>query len=275
MTPIAKLLAACVLAGVGAGSAAAAELDLRVRPTLPPEIRTVQQAIAYYLEPAGYSFVSADPTYGDFHDLAARPVARTAPDNQPLAIRDAILAVLPDSVVLYIDPVQQLVKLGRRPASARDVRDRVHLIDAPSTAADLDAFDEMPSSEGFVDIDPSADPAEESIESDVLPMLSPVPTPAVAEAALIAPAAEPETVDGFALPLIAGESLSVQLAKATPPGYQVVWRAPNDLMVGANATITAATFEDAVVEALRALWHTRNALIVTHYTNNVLVITTP
>lgn len=278
MTPIRKLLAACVLAGVGVASAA--DLDLRVRPTLPPEIRTVQQAIAYYLEPAGYSFVATDATYGDFGDLASRPVARTAPDNQPLPIRDAILAVLPDSVVLYIDTSAQRVILGRRPASARDARDRVHYLDqpraveapaafeAPTVAAEPQLAGEpdtpMPSPDaaGFVDIAPEPD-ARPTSEPDSETRTEPMQD------------AEPVPASGFSLRLVAGETLSTQLAKAAPEGYQIVWRAPNDLMVAANATISAGTFEDTVVQALRALWHTRNALIVSHYANNVLVITAP
>lgn len=256
------------------GIAHADALDLRVRPTLPDEVRTIQQAIHYYLEPAGYSFASTDPAHGDFSGLVTRPVSRTAPDNQPLPIRDAILAILPDSIVLYVDPDAKRVALGRRPANVQSSADRVHVMRPAAVPSMLVEPPQVESTDiaGFTDVDDSTDSAIDDSPSQQAPTeeAETAPMAVPADATLVEP--PPAT---FTLHLIPGETLSSQLARATPAGYQVVWRAPNDLMIAANADITGASFEDAVVQALRALWHTKNALLVQHYSNNVLVITAP
>jgi len=292
MKSIAKLLfaswafAACAVSIAGA-------LDVRVRPTLPPEITTVQQAIGYYLEPSGYQFVAEDPAYGDFRDLASRPVQRTAPDNQPLAISAAILAILPESVVLYVDVDQQRVVLGRRPASANDHGERVHLLRtttralpdedlalkleeqvAPAPAAsEPSPFEDEKPEPAPVPATDAPEPAAVA-ETSVAGLVAEAPAPAtpMPVAAPVEPTPEPA---GFTLYLEPGERLSVQLAQQTPKGYQVVWRAPDDLVIGAHATIHGASFEEVVVSTLRALWHTESALIVKHHSNNVLRIVTP
>ena len=57
-------------------------------------------------------------------------------------------------------------------------------------------------------------------------------------------------------------------------GYTLIWRAPTDLLVEAPLTFDqGTTFEGALEEVLRTLWHGRNALVGSLYRNRVLVIT--
>jgi hypothetical protein len=72
-----------------------------------------------------------------------------------------------------------------------------------------------------------------------------------------------------------GESWHDALTRwSAKSGYTLIWRAPTDLLVEAPIVFDqGTTFEGALDEVLRTLWHSRNALVGSLYRNHVLVIT--
>lgn len=72
-----------------------------------------------------------------------------------------------------------------------------------------------------------------------------------------------------------GESWRDALTRwSADSGYTLIWRAPTDLLVEAPLTFDqGTTFEGALEEVLRTLWHGRNGLVGSLYRNRVLVIT--
>lgn len=73
----------------------------------------------------------------------------------------------------------------------------------------------------------------------------------------------------------AGETWHDALTRwAKESGYTLIWRAPGDLLVEAPLVFDqGTTFEEALEEVLRTLWHSRNAMVGILYRNSVLVIT--
>lgn len=73
----------------------------------------------------------------------------------------------------------------------------------------------------------------------------------------------------------AGESWRDALTRwSRDAGYTLVWRAPADVLIEAPIHFDEGTdYETAVGEVLKALWHSRYAVVGSLYRNRVLVIT--
>jgi len=85
--------------------------DTRIRPQLPPDVRTVGAALAFYAEAAGYQFLPRTIAAGDGRRIAYTPV-RAIPPNAPIvSVQDAMLAVLPSPAQLAVDAQHRAVAI--------------------------------------------------------------------------------------------------------------------------------------------------------------------
>ena len=90
-------------------------LQLKIRPQLPPSVRTVAEAAAYYLAPAGYDFHARTPRTGDMRKVAFGAVRYIPDDAAPVTIETALLAIVPPNVHLYVDHATRAVAFGVAP----------------------------------------------------------------------------------------------------------------------------------------------------------------
>jgi len=240
------------------GAVSAADpLDLVVRAKTPTALRTVGEHLRHFLAPTGWQLQC-----GDYADLCSRPASSL--DRGRLSLRAFLPLLVPESVGYAIDADSGIVTLI---AATSDQRFAQTPSDVPSEAPT--PLQAAPVFEDVPPVAPSPAPEPNLLEAVAPAPAEPVDVP-TADADEPAPTAP--VSPQVALALVPGELLSTQIARHAPPGYQIVWRARTDLVIAAHATLTGPTYEDAVVATLKALWHTRNPLRVTHYSNNVLLI---
>lgn len=111
---ITSIMAACLLASA-AGQALAMENPLKVqaRFVLPQDIKTVEQAARYFIEPYGYAV-----QYRGSSPSEARLIGQTAlgpglPKGKIMSVETALLKLLDDDEMLIIDNDNRLISFGK------------------------------------------------------------------------------------------------------------------------------------------------------------------
>lgn len=133
------------------------------------------------------------------------------------------------------------------------------LLAAPVAAADASGTDVSGPAEAQLIIEAPAVASETSLT---------IEAPALGNALVI----EEAPAQRFEVKL--GESWRDALTRwSVDAGYTLIWRAPTDILAEAPLVFDRGTsFEGALEEVLRTLWHGRNGLVGSLYRNRVLVI---
>lgn len=298
------------LVGFAMSAQAADPLALTIRPQLPPQVRTVAEAAAYYLEPAGYAFHSRTPVGGDARRIVHQPVRTIPIDAGVMSIQTALLAVVPADVFLIVDHERKAVAYGcarcpgashtaSMPASRVDV---ASLFDVPTRAAPAEDIAELPPPAVTpVPVLAQAKPEPVTPASDVeskatrsapttpreapvtaseiaLTQVGPASVAAIGPAAAVFGPVEPvkPKAPTYTYELVAGETLEQGLGRwGKREGFLVLYRAEFQLPVIQNTTVPAESLSEAVTYVLELLAGTPHALVADEAPNHVLVIRTP
>lgn len=296
------------LVGFAMSAHAADPLALTIRPQLPPQVRTVAEAAAYYLEPAGYAFHARTPLGGDARRIVHQPVRTIPIDAGVMSIQTALLAVVPADVYVIVDHEHKAVayscarcpgatSAASMPASRVDV---ASLFEVP-TKAPIEDVVKLEPSEAFPRSVANAEATKPTGASAAPERSEAIATRVVKEApateaefevtqvgpasiAAIGPAAavfgpvepvKPKTPT-YTYELVSGETLEQGLARwGKREGFLVLYRAEFQLPVIQNTTVPAESLSEAVTYVLGLLAGTPHALVADEAPNHVLVIRTP
>lgn len=175
---------------------------------------------------------------------------------------------------LYVDPDAEPMPVAppEAPAAAPAA------VDAAPSAAPLDSAATAPVV-GFTDAEPepvvaavSVSPPPATTPQNESPQAVPVDSPAVPALAGEPVPAEP----AYVFSVTQGEFARNALERwCTAHDVRLVWQAPFDIPLIADATFPVHTLREAVSQLLRAVYHPRAPLIAEEHPNNVLVIRQP
>lgn len=141
-----------------------------------------------------------------------------------------------------------------------------------------------------VDAAPSVAPLDSAVTAPVVGFTDAEPEPVVAAVPVSPPQAAPTA--SAAVPALAGEPVPAEPAYVfsvtqgefarnalerwcTAHDVRLVWQAPFDIPLIADANFPVHTLREAVSQLLRAVYHPRAPLIAEEHPNNVLVIRQP
>jgi len=152
------------------------------------------------------------------------------------------------------------------------------IVDAAPSAAPLDSAVTAPVV-GFADAEPTPVAAAVSVSPPPAPTPRNEPPQAVptASPAVQSLAGEPVPAEpAYVFSVNQGEFARNALERwCTAHDVRLVWQAPFDIPLIADATFPVHTLREAVSQLLRAVYHPRAPLIAEEHPNNVLVIRQP